>query len=144
MTPEMTARTRSAFCGDLTANDRRNLMRFNYWSLAWMLLWALALVAVKRLEIFHGAPGWALAALTVVPGVVALRTYVTFLREADELLRKIQLEALALAFGTGVLFMMSWRLVEALGGPQLDISQPVVVMFVVWALAQWLVARRYR
>ena len=145
MTPEMTARTRSTFCGDLTAQDHRNLMRYNLWCLAWALLWVAASMAVKRWGApLQGLPGWLLAAVTVVPGIVAIRAYFVFLREADELLRKIQLEALALAFGTGALFMMTWRLIERVGGPKLDVSDPVLVMFVVWALAQWLGARRYR
>ena len=134
---------RTSLCGDLTANDRRNVMRYNAWLLGWMVLWSGALLLIVRTGL-SGPVAWALAAVTVVPGVFGLRAYVRFLREADELLRKIQLEALALAFGIGVLFMMSWRLFERLGAPKLDLNDPVLVMFVVWAGAQWWVARRYR
>ena len=137
------ADTRASYCGDLTANDRRNVMRYNGWMLGWMVLWAGALLLIAKAGL-AGPLAWALAALTVVPGVLGLHAYVRFLRQADELLRKIQLEALALAFGIGVLFMMSWRLFERLGAPELDLNDPVLVMFVVWAAAQWWVARRYR
>lgn len=137
------ADTRPSLCGDLTANDRRNVMRYNAWLLGWMVLWAGALLLVAKAGL-SGPAAWALAALTVVPGVVGVRAYIRFLREADELLRKIQLESLAVAFGVGVLFMMSWRLFERLGAPKLDLNDPVLVMFVVWAAAQWWNARRYR
>jgi hypothetical protein len=139
------ATTRESFCGDLTANDERNMRRYNGWLLAWMGVWMAARFLVEwRGEQLAGVLGWGIAALTVVPGVLAIGAYVRFLREADELLRKIQLEALALAFGVGTLFMMTWRLVEKVGGPQLDVNDAVVLMFVVWIGAQWLGARRYR
>src|ERR1044072_5487938 len=83
--------------------------------------------ALQRLDAgLDGGLGWgpaahphggALAALTAVPGLVGIRAYIRFLREADELLRKIQLEALAIAFGVGVLFMMTRRLFARLRGP---------------------------
>jgi hypothetical protein len=137
--------TRESFCGDLTANDQRNMARYNGWLVAWMALWVGARFLVEaRGEQLAGPLGWGVVALTLVPGALAVGTYVRFLREADELLRKIQLEALALAFGVGVLFMTSWRLVEKVGGPQLDVNDPVLVMYVVWVTAQWLGARRYR
>ncbi|HEV8239561.1 MAG TPA: hypothetical protein VGS57_09350 [Thermoanaerobaculia bacterium] len=145
MTPELTARTRSTFCGDLTAHDHRNLMRYNYWLLAWVALWTVGSLTVKHGgATFHGPLGWAVAALTALPGVAALHAYIVFLREADELLRKVQLEALGLTFGVGALFMMSWRVVERAGGPSLDITTPLFLMFFVWGFAQWWVARRYR
>ena len=138
--------TTRAYCGDLTANDRRNSRRSTAWMLVWMLAWGAALIFVaKRSDELPAGMGWALAAATLVPGILGLRAYVRFLREADELVRKIQLEALAFAFGVGTLFMMTWRIVEKSGGgPQLDVSDPVMLMFVVWAAAQWWFARRYR
>jgi len=111
--------------------------------LGWMVLWATTLLLIGKAGL-SGPAAWALAALTVVPGVIGVHAYIRFLREADELLRKIQLEALAIAFGVGVLFMMTWRLFERLGGYRLDLNDPVVIMFVVWAAAQWWNARRYR
>src|ERR1044072_7891919 len=135
--------TRSTLCGDLTANDRRNVRRYNGWMLGWMVAWAGVLLLIRKAGL-SGPLGWALAALTAVPGLVGIRAYIRLLREGDELLRKIQLEALAIAFGVGVLFMMTWRLFERLGGYELDLNDPVMVMFVVWAAAQWWNARRYR
>ncbi len=63
---------------------------------------------------------------------------------ADELLRKIQLEGLALGFGAGVIFAMSYQLLERAGAPQLQVSDTVVVMMVGWAVGQLLGLRRYR
>ncbi|HEX2059549.1 MAG TPA: hypothetical protein VHK90_02310, partial [Thermoanaerobaculia bacterium] len=94
-------------------------------------------------HIEHGALAYGLTAATIVLMTMAARAYVMFLRGADELLRKIQLEALALAFGAGGVFMIGWRLCERLGAPKLDVNDPFVVMAVVWGLGQWLGFRRY-
>lgn len=142
---EPRSETTWSICGDLTATDRQNVARYNGWMLVWMALWIAARFLMEGWAPARSGPlAWGLIAATTLPGVMALRAYMRFVREADELLRKIQLEALALAFGVGVLFMMAWRLVEKAGGPGLDVNDPVLAMFVVWVAAQWWGARRYQ
>jgi hypothetical protein len=142
---ESVEEARWSLCGELTANDQRNMVRYNAWLGAWMLLWvAVRFAGEGWAPAREGVLAWALIAATILPGVATLRAYVRFVREADELLRKIQLEALALAFGVGAVFMMAWRLVERAGGPALDVNDPLLVMFAVWLGAQWWGARRYR
>ncbi len=131
-----------AGCG-YTARDRRNLRRFNLWAFIWMAGWIAATYLIRH-QLAAGVAAYALVLLTAVLGILAMRSYVHFLRQADELLSKIQLEALALGFGAGAVFMVVYRLCERLGAPRLDASGPLMVMVVVWALSQLLVARRYR
>lgn len=76
-------------------------------------------------------------------GVMTVRAYVRFLRNADELLRKIHLEALAIAFGTGAVFMPVYRLCERLGAPKLDSVDPLFVILLAWVFGQWFGGRRY-
>ena len=90
-----------------------------------------------------GPVAWGLTALTIALLVMMVRAYVIFLRGVDELLRKIQLEALAFSFGASTVFMMGWRLCERLGAPKLDVDDPLIVMIFVFALGQWLGIRRY-
>lgn len=136
---------RSSLCGDLTARDARNLRRFNGAALGWMVVWMAVRFWMESEGAALGAPlSWVLVAIATLPGLPVLTAYVRFLRQGDELLRKVQLEALALGFGAGAVFMMGWRLVEKAGGPDLDVSDPLLVMVLVWALAQWWGARRYR
>jgi hypothetical protein len=66
-----------------------------------------------------------------------------FLRQADELLQKIQLEGLAIGFAAGAFFALGYQLLEHLGAPELDVSAPVTVMMFGWAFGQLLASRRY-
>ncbi len=132
-----------AGCG-YTDRDRRNLRQFNLWALVWMAGWIAASYLIKHQLIATGPLAWALVLATAVLGILAIRSYVHFLRQTDELLSKIQLEALAFGFGAGAVFMVAYRLCERLGAPRLDTTGPLMVMVVVWAVSQLLVARRYR
>jgi hypothetical protein len=126
-----------------TPRDARNMRTFNGWLIAGALTFATATILLAKKFIAPAPLGWVLAAATVALLVLAVRAYMIFLRDADELLRKIQLEALALSFGTAAVFMLGWRLCERLGAPKLDVDDPFLLMALVWAVAQWSGFRRY-
>jgi hypothetical protein len=127
----------------MTARDADNLRRFNVACLAWAIMFAGGTLAIGRFGL-TGVTGWAIAVATLLLGAVSMRLYVRFLREADELLRKIHVEALALGFGSAIVFMLFWRQCERLGAPKLDVVDPVLVMVLFWAAGQWLGLRRFR
>jgi len=138
-----TESTRSWLLGcDMTPADRRKIWRFNALAFVWMAAFVAGSFVARRGE--QPLLGWALAALTALLGIAVVAFYVRFLRSADELLRKIQLEALALAFGVGIIFMVTYRLCERLGAPSLDIADPMIVMVITWVVGQLIGARRYR
>ena len=126
-----------------TEIDRRN----QYWFVAWLLAWAVSFVVANwALQADQGLTGpvvWLVAIAPNVFGIAGLFAYLRFLRMADELLRKIQLEGLAIGFGAGVVFAMGYQLLERAGAPQLQVSDPVGVMMVGWAVGQLLAMRRY-
>ncbi|HYC93254.1 MAG TPA: hypothetical protein VEO54_28875 [Thermoanaerobaculia bacterium] len=126
----------------LTPRDGRNFSIFSRWMLAAILTFAVATILIDS-DSIPGAAGWALTVATVVLMIVAMRSYVVFLRQADELLRKVHLEALALAFGAGIISMMGYRLCERLGAPKLDVNDASLVMLICWMLVQWHGWRRY-
>ena len=130
-------------CADLlTEADGRNLARFNGWFVLSMLVFAAGSFLIGRGYV--GAPvGWIFVAATAVCGTGAIAAYVVFLRTSDELLRKIQLDALAIGFGAGLLFMLVYRLCERLGAPKLDVADPLPIMIVFCAVGQWIGFRRY-
>lgn len=131
-------------CGDaMTPRDAENLRRFNVVCLAWAVMFVAATLAIVSYGV-RGLTGWAMAVATLVLGVTAMWLYVKFLRAADELLRKIHVEALALGFGAAIVFMLFWRLCERLGAPKLDVVDPALVMIAFWTAGQWLGLRRYR
>ena len=131
-------------CADLfTDQDNRNYRGFWLWAGAAIVAYLGFTILVKLRVLERGPLAWAAAALVSVFAVLALCAYVVFLRGADELLRRIQLEGLALGFGVGVVFMFGYRIFERLGAPQIDTSDPIVVMMVFWAIGQYIGMRRY-
>lgn len=132
-------------CGDLvTPRDRRNLRQFNSWTFGWAVSLVAASLALTRGWIVSPILVWSAIATSCLLGLAACWMYVRFLREADELLRKIQLEGLAIGFGVGCVFVGGALLAEASGLPRVDPSAPMVAMLAGWSVGQWLAARRYR
>ena len=134
-----------ACTGLYTPRDARNMRVFNVWFVSAMVCFAATtiLLAEKWDFAVPDPIGWGLTGLTVALLVMMVRSYIIFIREADELLRKVQLEALAIAFGATVVFMLGYRLCERLGAPKLDVDDPLITMVVVFAIGQWLGMKRY-
>ena len=136
----------ASWCGDLTATDRKNLWRFQAWGVVWAVAFAATGLLLKHWpQLVPGLPlRLVLIALTTALGVAMVLAFIRFLREADELVRKIHLEALAVAFGATVVFVTTWLLVQRAGGPHADVEDSLLVMMGVWVIAQIFAARRYR
>lgn len=131
-------------CGFQTARDARNERRFIVWMLTATLVYTAAALALKWRA---SGPPWLPGLLTVAAWLLALyaiRCFLAYLREADELLRKIQTEALALGFGAGAVVSLLYPLLEELGAPRFGGYATFVVMMLAWAAGSWLGTRRYR
>jgi hypothetical protein len=133
-------------CGaELTERDRKNLRSFNFWLLAWCFTMAFSLVLLSKDGLIEGpAIRWAMALVPDVLGVFAVATYVRFIRHADELVRKIHLEAIALGFGAGLVFVMGYTLAELAGAPELETAWLASVMLFAAGIGQLMGTRRYR
>ena len=115
---------------------------------AWILVLSTALVFIAGTILIRGGhigdtAAWIFPAATALLGIATMRAYVMFLRAADELLRKIHIEALAIGFGAGAILMLAWRLAERLGAPKLDSNDPLLAMLVFSAVGHWLGVRRF-
>ncbi len=130
--------------GALTETDRRNSNRFALWTLAWAVSFIAASSALKHLPGLPSAAAWAIAAAPSLLGVTAILAYLRFLRQADELQRRIQLEGLAFGFGVGAVFAIGYQLFELAGAPRFSLTDGALVMFLSWTLGQFLAQRRYR
>jgi hypothetical protein len=135
-------------CGDgfYTARDARNQRRFTLWMLAAALAYVGATAALRWRASLPGALlwlPWMLTGLAWLLALQAIRRYVIFLRAADELLRRIQTEALALGFGAGAVVSMLYPLLEELGAPKLGGYAIAFVMMLAWSAGTWLGTRRY-
>lgn len=128
--------------GLYTERDWRQIKVFNGWAISSALLFAGTTLLLDG-GLVGGPAAWALVAATVGAALLTVRAYRVFLRGADELLRKVQLEGLALGFGAGVVFMLGYRLLERLGAPKLDVNDPLLVLVVFWSIGLWIGVRRY-
>jgi hypothetical protein len=132
-------------CGDgfYTARDARNQRRFTLWTLAAGLAYVGATAALRWRALLPAALPWLLSGLAWVLALQAIRLYVIFLRRADELLRRIQTEALAFGFGAGAVVAMLYPQLELLGAPKLGGYAIALVMMLAWSAGAWLGTRRY-
>jgi hypothetical protein len=126
-----------------TERDRRNQRRVIAWSLAWTLCWVVGALAIDNGWWDATAAGVAAAVLSALLGVALLLAYGRFLREADELRRKIEVEALALAFGVGLVGGISYWLLGASGiVAEAEILHVIVLMIVTHSLGILIGSRR--
>jgi hypothetical protein len=144
MTEDDTNRPFWTRCGDTTPQDRRNWKRVIVALVTWAVAFLGVTYAVKRELLPAGPILWLVAALPSGLMLVVLFAYGRYLREADELQRTVQLQALALGFGATWLALCGYPLFERLGAPAVDAGDYVIVMSVFYALGHLLGWRRYR
>lgn len=131
-------------CGDMTESDRRNLNRANVWLALWLVAFAGSTFLIKGVGATGSGPaGWIVAAMPIAVGLGAMLAYGRYLRQADELQRRIQLQALALGFGVAFFFGFGYRLLEKVGAPIADISDVSIVMTFFYFVGLWIGRRRY-
>ncbi len=127
-------------CGQ-TRTEQRNLRAVWIWSLIWG---ASFLAVAASLPHLRGSFAWLPALLPAVLSIPVLLSYVRFIREADEFMRKVQLDGIAIGFATGSLFCMGYYMLELVGAPSLPIVIAAVPLVLGWAIGSFIVAYRHR
>jgi hypothetical protein len=107
--------------------------------------YAVALViVVVLLRVLPDSPWrFAVAVLPMVPAVFVAVAVLRYLREADELQRRIQLESLGAAFAMGSLITFGYGFLQLAGAPQVSWFAVWPVYAVCWLVASALNRRRY-
>ncbi|HMB52370.1 MAG TPA: hypothetical protein VKU40_03580 [Thermoanaerobaculia bacterium] len=123
--------------------DARTARRYSYACIAWVASYGFAIYTIKHDLVTATWARWAVGALPTLFGIVLVYNFIRYLRQLDELQRRIQVDALAFAFGIGFLFMTGYRVCERLGAPQLDTDDPLLPMVFAWTIATWWGTRRY-
>jgi len=113
----------------LVARDIKNAIIANLWIFAW----ALSLGVISYLSDFQWYEAiWASTIGLVVHvglGIGMVLAYKRFLSEADELEKKIQLDALALSVGVTIVAFSSYSVLEKIAGlPALTPAYLIVVL----------------
>lgn len=128
-----------------TPRDLANMRRW----LGWMVAWAV--LAVPDADWFghvDGVTSWFTllqAALVTVALAGVVVTFVRYVRETDELNRRIQLTALSVGFGAAfVANELAQAAVNAGLVASVDDDLPVLAMLVTYAIASVVILRRYR
>ena len=85
-----------------------------------------------------------LALLPVIPPLFGLRAFLRFLRQMDELQRRIQLEAIGFSFGATLVIAITIGFLENAGVPRPSWVFVTPLMIALWGVGAGLAARRYQ
>lgn len=106
-----------------------------------MLIGSLLLVAGGTVT---GAWATAVSLLPTLPALGVAIAVMRQIRASDELQRRIQLEALSLAFAGTALITFSYGFLENVGYPKLSMFYVWPLMAVLWIIGGILSSRRFR
>jgi uncharacterized protein YacL len=129
-----------------TTNTARNPVRLGYWTLAWVLTMALANFAPPFLWQYEP---WLTAGaifVNLMIGFTMINANKRYLQGSDELQKKIQLEAMALSLGVGLVVGLSYSNLDVTSLITFDaeISHLVILMVLTYAAGIYAGHRRYR
>lgn len=127
----------------MARGDRRNLRRFNALLFLWLVTFAGTLAVLRLQPDGLGAWRFVVAATPALFLLVALLAYIKFIREADELTRKIQLESLAFGFGAGFWVMFGYSMLVKAGAPPLDTTDASMAMVFAYMVSVAMAQKRY-
>ena len=107
---------------EITPRDNHNLRTWGIWQGLWFfsLIGTQSLFNFRREVVPAGVLHWLVAALPLLIGAGALWFWLRYLREADELQRRIQLNAVAFGFGVTFVWITSYAALIAAGAPVLE------------------------
>lgn len=124
--------------------DRRYLVELGGAMLAYAVVLLVAMTLVNNTD---AGSGWRvpLALVPMVPLVFALFAFVRYLGRMDELQRRVQLEALAFAFGGTALLTFGYGFLQSVAGfPQVNWFAVWPIMAVLWLAGKARADRRYK
>lgn len=104
----------------------------------------IAAVALAKFGVVSGLGALLVALLPLAAGVLVVLAVRDFIFTADELQRKIQLEALAIAMAGTFLLLLAGSLLPIAEIQQPDYAWPLAAMGLLWAFGQLLASLRYR
>ena len=97
---------------DTTAQTKKNTLRLFFWTVAWVLATAGVAFGSKNLWNFNTWLTIIAVLIHIGLGLGMIRVFKQYLLGLDELQRKIQLDAMALSLGIGLVLGSSYELLE--------------------------------
>ncbi len=127
-----------------TERDRKNQRLIVIWTLAWVIPFLVADAVIDNGWIENDLATYAIVSVVTLIGVAVLFAFGRFLRQADELMRKIQLDALALTVGVGIVAGFSYTLLAGAGlVDQAEAMTLVMIMTITYVVGVIAGYRRY-
>ena len=111
----MGAKLDAVLAKGLPDRDKRNANRVNLWAFGWMLSLMGNMIPTKIFDQGAELLWAAIFAVHVLCGVMLVLSYRRFLSQLDEMERKVQLEALALAVGFSILVYSAGSILASVG-----------------------------
>lgn len=132
--------------GNRNARTHKNIFRLALWTGAWLLTTALAVFGQRYF--WESAEGLTFLAILINlgAGVGMMVANIKHLKALDELMQKIQLEAMAFALGVGVVGGLSYSLMDTTNviGSDAEISYLVILIALTYLAATFIGTKRYR
>jgi hypothetical protein len=131
---------------DITAQTKKNTLRLFFWTGAWVLATAGAAFGPRFLWDFNTLPTVLGVLIHISIGFGMIRVFKQYLLGLDELQRKIQLDAMALTLGVGMVVGVSYELLEdiKLITFEPEISHLILLMCLTYCIGIILGNRRYQ
>ena len=131
---------------DITAQTKKNTLGLFFWTVAWVLATAGAAFGPRFLWGFNKLPTMLGVLIHIGIGFGMIRMFRQYLLGLDELQRKIQLDAMALSLGVGIVVGVSYELLEdiKLITFEPEISHLILLMCLTYCIGIILGNRRYQ
>jgi len=131
---------------DFTTRTKINTVQLGLWSGAWVLTTALAAFGPKFLWEFSTWPTILGVLINLGVGFKMILVNKRHLNGMDELMRKIQLEAMAISLGVGLVCGISYELLEdiKLTTFEPEISHLIILMALVYTVGVFSGVRRFK
>jgi hypothetical protein len=132
-------------CSGFAARNKKNTLRLGYWTGAWLVTMAIAVfgpILVWQDKVLTGAA----IVINVAVGIGMIVANKNHLGGLDELQQKIQLEAMALALGVGLVFGLGYSTMDVTNfiSADAEISHLVMLIGLTYGAAVILGHRKYR
>ncbi len=126
-----------------TALDRRNWLIFAGLCSAFGLMWAGVTYLIAAGYVATGVPAVAATLVPALTGIAAILAYYRFLRQTDELQRRVQINGLALGFGGGVYWSILDAMLTRAGMAPPDTMNALMVMVLLYMVGVTFSSHRY-
>jgi hypothetical protein len=127
-----------------TKAEQRNIRSVWIWCFVWAAGFYAVTTALEAFPQLRGPSAWLLAMIPVALSFPAVLACLRFIREADEFMRKVQLDGIAIGFAAGFVFCLGYHTLENLGAPRLPLLVATVPLAFGWAIGSFIVALRHR